>query len=539
MSQDTNTVRLANQRSQPIEIDRRPWNKSLGGIATTTYEQVTGHGDTPIAGEFGVFEPYVYNERNTSESRKRWVVFNTETSPIVTKQSLGPDGSVITESAQVVPVGSQTPTSALTTLSSTVEKLDGNHEIWQTQEAAFVGVPSYRQAADEFEGLDIKVTELPVTTTQPDNTGAKLGVTSQGETDTRMRLRSIEVTTPAGSDEEITSRDWLPNVQSAQVFKRVSQVGTNDTPSLSYLDIAVQDKKTAVGVKLRTRFSVAAWVAFTDTEQDPDTGASVEVVKTIEDKDTWVPSGDAGVEETSKQLDTQKIEVTRRTLDAAAIGRPFYESKNIQYKFPGWLKPGSEYRTSQIYKYTSGATDYPVIVTTGLKEKFGQTLTVPAELVITYHKLRPILPEVFQFYTTTFRVNTMNDGLVTIYNAASSGTGTLAEQLSGRSSIEISDMITDAAPCLWTNTQTGGIFKWQTIGPTAPTWLPYVLGTAFTGAQTEDIPASIPTATEYIAMMNAGTKILVGVELTKWKYNLWRQVRTYIKMPNLITPAVA
>ena len=541
--QDIPSKRTLNQKSQALVVEKKAFDERLGGIASTTYEQVVGNGVAPTTSAFGIVDSKLSNERNTSESRIRWVAFDTGHTPIITKYILDEFGNKLVEEVKVVAAGTVIPTSEFLKLSEKVEKLDSANDLVRTVKSAVSNFPAlkvdYRQAAEEYGGLYVATTtgrEVAADLLARSGTVPLLvGLSTESENEDRMLVKQTVVLTPQNSTESITLRDHLPNVQAEQVYKEVSVVDSNDTPTKTHLDISIQDKKVVEGHKLRTRVKVAAWVPFTDTEQDADTGGTVSVVKTIEDVDTFVPSLVTGVDEISRQMDTEKVEVTRRTLEASMIGRPFYSSKNIQYKFPGWLKPGDEYRSNQIYYYLNGATQVPVMVTTGMKEKNGQTLTVPAQLITTYHKLRPIEPEVFQFYTTTFRVNTMNEGLGVIGGASYQ----LAIQLFGRSSIEINDMVTDTAPCLWTASQTGGIFKLQSIGRTAPTWLPYMIGSAYTFAQTEDIPASKPTATEYVAMMTAGTVFLAGCEITPWKYNLWRQVRTYIKMPNLITPGMA
>ena len=117
-----------------------------------------------------------------------------------------------------------------------------------------------------------------------------------------------------------------------------------------------------------------------------------------------------------------------------------------------------------------------------------------------------------------------NSGLATIRNTEVSGNGTLAVQLFGRDSLTISEVITDAAPLLWTSNQTGGIFKFQTIGRTGPTWLSFLLNSAYTHTKTLDIPESSPNATRYIEMMQNSEKVLVGVDITKWRFNPFQTV---------------
>jgi hypothetical protein len=541
--QDIPSKRTLNKKSQVLVVEKKAFDEKLGGIASTTYEQVVGNGVAPTTSAFGVVDSKLYNERNTSESRVRWVAFDTGHTPVITKYILDDFGNPLVEEVKVVGAGTVVPINEFAKLSEKVEKLDSANDLVRTIKSVAGTFPNnkveHRQAVEEYGGLDVNITTHREALGTPGDEHVSfpgiVGISTEFENQQRMLVKRVVVTTPDASAESVTLRDHLPNLQAEQVYKEVSVVGTNDTPTKTHLDISIQDKKVVNGQKLRTRIKVAAWVPYTDTEQDADTRGTISIVKTIEDVDTFVPSLVTGVDEFSRQLDTEKVEVTRKTLEASMIGRPFYSSKNIQYKFPGWLKPGDEYRSNQIYYYLNGATQIPVMVTAGMKEKNGQTLTVPAQLITTYHKLRPIEPEVFQFYTTTFRANTMNDGLGVIGGA----TYQLAIQLFGRSSIEINDMITDMAACLWTASQTGGIFKFQSIGKTAPTWLQYLVGGAYTFAQTENIPASNPTATEYVAMMTAGTVFLAGCEITPWKYNLWRQVRTYIKMPNLITPGMA
>jgi hypothetical protein len=76
------------------------------------------------------------------------------------------------------------------------------------------------------------------------------------------------------------------------------------------------------------------------------------------------------------------------------------------------------------------------------------------------------------------------------------------------------------------------------IGNAAATWLS-AYGLTWSHTLQTRLPESKPNASLYVQMMEEGYEVLVGVEIEQWKYNLWRQTRTYIKIPNLMTPGLA
>lgn len=359
------------------------------------------------------------------------------------------------------------------------------------------------------------------------------GWRAQAETDTRQMSEEISVLTPTGN-EQITMRDWIPSLQTEQVYKKVEVVGTNSDPNATYLDVAIQDKKISYGKKLRTRFAVLAWESFTDYEIDPETQEVVTITRTIRDKATYTHSTEARVEVTAKQMDHLRVLETRKAMSDSILSKTFKTHRNIQYKFPGWLVPGSEYHIYDYFTYSSQTVDYIA----DLNEKNGQILTVPAEVYTSYHPTKPIAPDVFQFFTTSTSISVDNDSIAQL-----TGAGALDRDIINllRSQpIVVDDMIVNTTPAVWEVKNTSGAsisgFTLHVLARTQPSWIGAAYGGTWTYTKVRDIPASSPNASVYVTMMLEGTLVLVGVEITQWKYNLWKQVRTYIKIPNLITP---
>jgi len=198
------------------------------------------------------------------------------------------------------------------------------------------------------------------------------------------------------------------------------------------------------------------------------------------------------------------------------------------------LAPGDEYYIQQLAVNTFYHGLGPSLTISGFNEKPGQTLTVPAEVITTYHPLRPLAPEVFQFYTSKFSASVgFNYNIWPAYH----------QNRLGQTNLSFNDLIVDETPVIWKcEISGGGVYD---IGMTLsimckddPAWVSYGAST-FTNTLEKSLPESVPNATEYLAMMAANTRILVGVEIEPWKYNLWKQTRTYIRMPNLVTPATA
>jgi len=362
------------------------------------------------------------------------------------------------------------------------------------------------------------------------------GFSAVGETSTRILGSKVAVLTPDGP-EQITMRDWIPSVQASRLYKKVEIVGTNDSPTTSYLDIGIQDKKISMGKKLRTTFRVDSWQTFTDYVQDPDTQEMVAVTKTVKDASGYVaPTPGSGEEYEVRQLDHLKMLETRRAISDSVLAKSFKTTKNIQYRFPGWLPPGDEYYLQKLADNTTVYALSDAYTIAGFNEKPGQVLTVPAEVITTYHPTRPLAPEVFQFYTSKFSAQ------VGFNYRADTMLGDYHLRRLGQTSLSFNDLICDEAPVIWKCEHTSG-FAWD-IGIAIsimcrddPTWIN--VGGVFTRSIEKYIPESVPNATTYIEMMQTNARILVGVEIEQWKYNLWRQIRTYIKMPNLITPAMA
>lgn len=641
------------QRNQFVLVEQRAFGKDFGGAPFAVYEETIPQGSAPDVGSFGVFEPYVYNERNHTQSRHRFVQIDVNAAAVTFRYRTADDGSVVKETREVVPSNFPVPTGGVNLLNATRSRMDGNHEmlVRETLET-FPVITDIEQANDAFSGLDtvrkrqrlphpyetspvitqdvtgvtieprLFVTftvvvatltrtvqinvgapagenvpgELTVDTTDPavfwpaavafanlklgtygfigsydgtevtftySETGTAAqaqftailsplfgsptlyfnvsengtgplasgpttadGFQAQGETPDRMMSMLTEVITPAGN-EQITLRDWVPSVQASQVTRKVEVVGTNSNPSATYLDIAIQDKKIAIGKKLRTRFSVAAWLDFVDYEVDAETQESVIVTKRVLDKATYAFEKEARVDVSVKQLDHLRVLETRRELSSGVFGKSFKTTKNIQYRFPGWLVPGQEYQMLEFFtsRYFVG----------GLNEKNGQVLTVPADVYISYHPTKPLAPDVFQFFTASFAVSV----------------GTSHEFLdppiktnAGTTSLSFNDLIVNDAECVWKNVVTGPSGNPQigvtvmNIGNAAATWLS-AYGLTWSHTLQTRLPESKPNASLYVQMMEEGYEVLVGVEIEQWKYNLWRQTRTYIKIPNLMTPGLA
>jgi len=444
------------------------------------------------------------------------------------------DGTVLKEIREVVPVDTAIPTSGVNLLNATRSRMDGNHEMLVTETMeTFPIVTDFEEASDRFGGLDVKqMRQRKATAGVLASPPVGDAFEGQGETPDRMMTRLSEVTTPAGL-EQITLRDWVPSAQASQVMRKVEVVGTNDNPSPTYLDIAIQDKKVAIGKKLRTRFYVNAWLDFVDHEMDAETQEVVTVTKRIRDKATYVYEKEARVEIEDKQLDHLRVMETRRELSSGVFGKSFKSTKNIQYRFPGWLVPGQEYYIYDNFIY-SGAT---ISYIAGLNEKNGQTLTVPATVYTSYHPNRPLAPEVFQFFTSSHTAS-VDNGFLTGLSAASTLDKDVASLLRTQP-ISINDLIVNETPAVWRCYKASANLYIHVLARTAPTWI----GTVYTGVWTYtkvlDLPESKPNASLYVQMMQEETEVLVGVEIEQWKYNLWRQIRTYIKIPNLMTPGLA
>ncbi len=95
MGQDT-TFRFPRiQRSGLLVVEQREFSAKLGGVGFHLYEHTLPQGSNPIEGEYGIFEPYIFNERNSTESRQRFLVPDINAGAQIMHYRLDTDGSVV------------------------------------------------------------------------------------------------------------------------------------------------------------------------------------------------------------------------------------------------------------------------------------------------------------------------------------------------------------------------------------------------------------------------------------------------------------
>lgn len=349
-----------------------------------------------------------------------------------------------------------------------------------------------------------------------------------GETLERQQRVAVEDITETDAERD-TLEDFIPEMQADVVTKTVGIVDTGAEPTLGYLDIACQQKKVAVGSRLRTTFSTNAFVPFTDWIQDEETQRPVRVVRTIYDAATYTePAVVAGVEVTAKQIDKLRVLETRLIASDTLLGFTKIETKNIQYRFPGWLKPGAELHIGPVYLSFGGD---PIEHVNGLNMRPGQTLTVPSEMWTTWHPTEPIAPAVFQFLPSSITAE-VDRSLLQLSSFGPPEAD--ADKLLGRNSLTVSELISNEVPIVYESDCAA--FVLRSIQRNAPEWLDTYFANPFTHTVVISIPESLPNATDYEAMMAANTRVMIGVEIVQQKYNLWRQTRTYIAIPDLRTP---
>lgn len=221
----------------------------------------------------------------------------------------------------------------------------------------------------------------------------------------------------------------------------------------------------------------ADWPNFIDYEEEPETGLLVTVSRNIVDNDTapTLTAGAARHTRKLKRLDNQKWLYVDREIHEDVLTTTFQERHNVKYYFPSYLSATTPFLIINAGESTAVSPN----------KSSDHVFSIPCRFEITYHSSVPAVSEVFQFKTIDMHLTTP------------------------QFSIHENDIVCDGGTAtFFINTETAGNFIFSYT-----------------------FPSSSPTTTEYLAAM--GTEKLIADTVQRWKFNLWRRTKVWLKLPEI------
>lgn len=224
------------------------------------------------------------------------------------------------------------------------------------------------------------------------------------------------------------------------------------------------------------------WPEQTDYEEESETCREISVLRRIHSSDPGLSGPTPRFMYSVQQLDDYKWLETIREIEVGILSYTLNEQHNVEYYFPSYLD----------------ATDPFFVVSFGSgfsiasNKSSDVSLKLPARFETTYHTSPPAASTLFQFVPIDIDFAATNSLRIYAQNVITDG-GTL--QFRG------------AYP------DPGAIGGW--------TWVDLDF----------EFGASSPTTTAYKALM--GTEQLIGEEISRWKFCLWKRTKIFLTLPNL------
>ena len=223
------------------------------------------------------------------------------------------------------------------------------------------------------------------------------------------------------------------------------------------------------------------WPTLVSYEEEPTTGKQVTVTRdVVTSAPTFSVDGDPRFVESIREATEGHWARTIREIEATILTDTWTEWHNVDFYFPAYLDEDDPFLVQDM----GDSTLINALKSSDLRVK------IPCKFDITYHTSAQVPSEIFQFKPVDIRLNTP-------YMA-----------------VHEDNVITDGA----------------TITFRAPASAYYASGFELVTFQ---FPASSPTTTEWKAMMATNEEKLIADESTRWKYNLYKRVRVYLRMPDL------
>lgn len=238
------------------------------------------------------------------------------------------------------------------------------------------------------------------------------------------------------------------------------------------------------------------------TEEEPTTGKKVTITRTIHDSaPAFNVDGTARFVTSVKHAGKDRWVKTVREIDPSILTTTFQEYHPVEYLFPAYLDEDTPFLIFE------AAEDQTLINTL---RSASQRLRVPCLFEITYHATLPTLSSIFQFKPVDIVLRTP-EGAISEQNVLTDG-AVITFRLKATP---------EYLQALFEKYKRGDI-SWATYLERSP------------GADVSfEFPASSPTTTAYKALMN--NVVLIADDMMRWKYNLYRRVKVWMKIPDLAT----
>jgi len=280
------------------------------------------------------------------------------------------------------------------------------------------------------------------------------------------------------------------------------QVPSNFVPAPADLDFKTLERKLFKLKGKSERYVITridAWPALVMQEEEGTTGLKVTTTKTFHDTAPNIGTNGTGrFVESVKQISTRLWAKIVREIHADVLTTTWQEYHPVEYRFPPYLDEVQPFIILEI------ASDRKLINTL---RSSPQRLKIPCLFEITYSETVPVISDVFQFKPVDITIRTAD--------------GTLDER----------GVLTDGATVFISVAANMTLLNSQYAGGaiTSEQFLAALRGYEVSFA----FPASSPSTTQYKALM--GTNVLIADDVTRWKFNLYRRVKVWMKMPDLAT----
>jgi len=280
------------------------------------------------------------------------------------------------------------------------------------------------------------------------------------------------------------------------------KVPSNFVPAAGDLDFKTLEHKLFKLKGKSERYVVTridSWPALVMQEEEGTTGLKVTTTKTFHDTAPDIGTNGTGrFVESVKQISTRLWAKIVREIHSSVLTETWQEYHPVEYRFPSYLDEVQPFIILDLVE------DRTLINT--LKSS-AQRLKIPCLFEITYSETVPVISDVFQFKPVDISVRT-TDGL-----------------------LEEKGILTDGATIFIFVDPNRDKLREQ-LHAEDITYAEFI--NKIRGYEVSfDFPASSPSTTQYKALM--GTNVLIADDVTRWKFNLYRRVKVWMKMPDLAT----
>lgn len=487
-------------------------DESTDGNWITKLDQMVQHGHEPLQPTFGLLRSRVYNERNANKSRREDVyVYAYDLWPLIEYEKSGlnelgnDEVERMTELVDVTTPGSiafETGHLVISDKVKCIDRVHGKRERVTVDEWKPRLIRIYKSG--DAGGRDLLITKQVVRESDPLPTiTANTVMLKREQIGDDKYLQTLGVA-PDGQG-TLTVIDAFGQ-ESCETTTTVEIKPLSFTMPARTLDVIGQKLEQIDGINQRytvTRLT-NGWPTLVSYEEEPITGKRVKVTRTVHDSQpTFNVDGTARFVSNVKHSGCGRWIKVVREIHETILTQTFYEYHSVEYGFPAYLSPANPFL---IFRIGEGHELINPVKSSAHRFK------IPCRFEITYHASPPNASEVFQFKPVSIEVQ-------------------LPQQKIHEPSI-ITDSVTISTEIL-NETYRYAMSYLLGLGGGIPGYALQTVNFTF--------QASSPTATEYINLMKGlpvvgwtpPYEVLILEDSSRWKFNLWRRVRVYMRFPDL------